>query len=122
MKIAKFNENRNTALEDIIYYLADKFDIESMSFGPFVAYYLKDSDIIEMSFEFQSIEEEELNTLLEMLKFIRHYDDVNFYISSNYVDEYFTSVAFYINNISEDAYFTMGKDLGIELDGKRYNI
>ena len=108
MKIVKFNENNSGDLEETMYKLAEKFDIESMSFGPYQAYYLKNSDIIEMIFEFQSIEEEELNRLMNILEYIRKYDDVNFYISPNALDESFNTVGFYINNISEDAYFCYG--------------
>jgi hypothetical protein len=70
MKVVKFNENKNSELEDIMYSLAEKFDIDSMSFGPYSAYYLKNSDIIEMVFEFQSIEEDEFNTLVDILEYV----------------------------------------------------
>lgn len=124
MKIEKFNEARlsanNDELDDFIEMVIKQFYTED-DLGNMGSYDAKfENNRIKSKFFFMTIDEEETNIMLDILKYYKTFDsNANFYIRSLDADREMVECVIEVNLL---AYSKIYKDLEMKKNAKKYNV
>lgn len=125
MKINKFNESYNdkNELDNFVELIVEKFFGDYVgNMGSYNCVFIHSLNLIRLYFEFMCIEENELNILQKISKYIKKFDNSSqLILEANMVDKELNVVSAYIN-ITTNSYSKIYEDLEMWIDTKNFNL
>lgn len=125
MKINKFNESYNdkNELDNFVELIVEKFFGDYVgNMGSYNCVFIHSLNLIRLYFEFMCIEENELNILQKISKYIKKFDNSSqLILEANMVDKELNVVSADIN-ITTNSYSKIYEDLEMWIDTKNFNL
>lgn len=121
MKINKFNDKNE--LDNFVELIVEKFFGDYVgNMGSYNCVFIHSLKLIRLYFEFMCIEENELNILQKISKYIKKFDNSSqLILEANMVDKELNVVSAYIN-ITTNSYSKIYEDLEMWIDTKNFNL